>query len=86
MSSEPVAPTWFPEGKIDPEKVGALAHVLMQKARQMGFTRETYAASVAQQAEAICGLPDEDQFDPEVRRYVAERLMAASIALSGGVN
>lgn len=84
MTREARETTWFPDGKIDATQVTRLASILMEKARELGFTRETYAAAIAQQAEAICGLPDDQDIDSEVRTFVSERLIAAGIALSGG--
>ncbi len=86
MSVEATAPTWFPEGTINAVNVTDLALILVHTAKQLGFTRETYAAAIAQQAEALCGLPAEMDIDPDVQRFVSERLMAAGIALAGGSN
>jgi hypothetical protein len=86
LSREPTPPTWFPDGKIDPARVNALSSGLQGIARDNGFTRETYAAAVAQMAEALTGFSADDDIDGEVMRFVAERLRAAADAMDGSTN
>lgn len=86
MSREPNPPTWFPDGKIDPQRVMGLSTALQMIARDSGFTRETYAAAVAQMAEALTGFNSGDDIDGEVMRFVSERLRAAADAMDGSTN
>lgn len=80
MSAEPVLPTWFPSS-VDPNNVMTCSHVIIEVARQLGFTRETYAVALAQAAEAIVGHAPSDDIDPEVLKFFSERLRATADAI-----
>ena len=83
MSLTPPLPTWTPSG-LDFEKVATCSHLMIEVARQVGFTRETYVAAVAQLAESVVGHAGQDDIDGEVLRFVGERfqLVAETIARS----
>lgn len=85
MSLLPEQTNWFPE-RLNAGQVATLSHVIIEVARQCGFTRETYAASIAQLAESIVGLSSEDDIDHEVLRFVGQRLRAASDAIERSAN
>ena len=86
MSREPTLPTWFPDDKLNPENIAALSRILQETARQLGFTRETYAAAVAQMAEALAGHNSSDDIDGEVLRFISERFRAVADAIDGSSN
>ena len=85
MTEEPQAPTWFPDDKLNPAIVGSLSVIMMQAAREAGFSRNSFAAAIAQCAEALCG-HDLQDLDADVQRFVGERLIAAGTSLRGAIN
>lgn len=80
MSADTTMPTWFPSS-VDVENASTCSHVIIEVARQLGFTRETYAVGPAQAAEALVGHAPADDLDGEVLKFVSERLRATADAI-----
>lgn len=86
MSAIPRQATWFPDDKVNHNNIAPLSNLLLQTAKQAGFTRETYAIAVAQMAEALVGFDIENDIDAEVLRFVADRLRATADAIDASSN
>lgn len=70
-------PTWFPDG-LDAERCKDLADILMTISRKFG-SREEFVGAIAMLAESITG--SDAPIDPQVQRFVSERLILAGAAL-----
>jgi len=81
MSKEPAPATWFPDGKVNALLVCDLSAALLNAARAAGYSRETYACAVAQMAESLCGFDGDEDIDPEVFRFIQERLSLTAEAM-----
>lgn len=85
MSTAPELPTWFPS-KVSAESVATCSHMLIEVARQFGFTRETFAVALAQAAEGLVGHDGKDDIDGEALKFVGERLRATADAIERSAN
>jgi hypothetical protein len=85
MTKAPTPSTWFPSS-VNVQSAETLATIITQVAKQVGFTRETFAVALTFCTEALVGHEPAEDIDIEVLGFVANRLSATADAISGGAN